>query len=136
MAAAVWIAGESMRLTTAPTDAPVEVAQPPHVIEPPPSVIFSAPLADETDFPVSGPRPDPVLARHERRRRSRATCASATPAPNAPPTAAAGVNRHLQRRNRSLEIRFKEPLERFQTVTIDLLEGIAAIDGQPLSRGR
>ncbi len=34
--------------------------------------------------------------------------------------------------NRSLEIRFTQPLERFQTLTIDLLDGITALGGSPL----
>ena len=34
--------------------------------------------------------------------------------------------------NRVLEIRFSAPLERFRTLKLDLLEGIAGVDGQPL----
>lgn len=34
---------------------------------------------------------------------------------------------------RALEIKFVQPLERFQTVTIELLEGITAFDGQLLA---
>jgi hypothetical protein len=36
--------------------------------------------------------------------------------------------------NRSVEIKFKQPLERFQTVKVELLEGITAVDSQPLAR--
>ena len=35
--------------------------------------------------------------------------------------------------NRALEIKFAKPLERFQTVKVELLDGIAAMDGQPLA---
>jgi len=31
-----------------------------------------------------------------------------------------------------LELKFAKPLERFQTVKVDLLDGIKAIDGTPL----
>jgi hypothetical protein len=34
--------------------------------------------------------------------------------------------------NRALELKFAGPLERFQTVKVELLEGIAALDGQML----
>ncbi len=130
-AAALWIAGESIRLTTAPTDAPVEAAQPRIVIEPPPTVIFSAPLADETDFPVTGRvriqfSRDMNPTTFQGRVRLRYT------GPNAPTTAALASTATYDEGTRSLELKFKEPLERFQTITIDLLEGIAAIDGQPL----
>jgi hypothetical protein len=32
----------------------------------------------------------------------------------------------------AVEIRFEPPLERFQQVKVELLEGITALDGQPL----
>ena len=34
--------------------------------------------------------------------------------------------------NRGLEIKFAKPLERFQKVTVELLEGITTITGDPL----
>jgi hypothetical protein len=128
---ALWIAGESLRVTTAPTDLPVEVAGPPTPVEPPPAVIFSAPLGDETDFPVDGRvriqfSRDMKPATFEGRVRTRYTGPNAPAGP--PPTSTAIYNDGT----RSLEIRFKEPLARLQTVTIQLDEGITAIDGQPL----
>ena len=36
------------------------------------------------------------------------------------------------KRNRVLEIRFTEPLERFGTVEVELLDGITATDGAAL----
>lgn len=129
---ALWIAGESVRLTTAPADAPVEVAVPVAPAEPPPAVIFSAPLADETDVPVTG-RVRIQFSRDMRARtfENRVHIRYSGPnAPAAPPAAATTTT--YDDGTRSLEIRFKEPLERFQTVTIELGEGIAAIDGQPL----
>ena len=128
---AVWLAAESIRLTTAPAEGPVEVAGPTIPVEPPPTVIFSAPLADDTDFPTTGririqfsrdmtPQSfrDRVLIRY----------GGTSPRPVAPPTFTATYNDG----NRSIEIRFKEPLAAFQVVVIELTTGITAIDGQPL----
>lgn len=127
----LWIAGESVRLTKAPADLVVEIAPPPIPVEPPPAVIFSAPLDGETDFPV-GDRVriqfsrDMKGASFENRVRIRYT------GPNAPAAAPPASTATYNEGTRSLEIRFKEPLARLQTVTIQLDEGITAIDGQPL----
>jgi hypothetical protein len=128
---ATWLAAESIRLTTAPSEIPVEVAGPPLPPEPPPTVIFSAPLPDETDFPVSG-RIRIQFSRdmnggtfHDR---VRIRYGGATPPPVAPPAFTLAYNDG----NRSLEIRFKEQLVPFQVVVVQLDQGITAIDGQPL----
>jgi Big-like domain-containing protein len=130
-AAALWIAGESLHVTAAPTDMPVEVAAPPTPVEPPPTVIFSAPLGDETDFPVGGRvriqfSRDMKGATFQNRVHVRYT------GPNAPPTPPPPSTATYNDGTRALEITFKAPLERFQTVTIELQDGITAIDGQPL----
>jgi hypothetical protein len=126
----VWIEGESVKLATAPEEAPVEVAV--VVKEAPPRVIFSAPVANDTDVERSAA----IRIQFSRdmdgksfRDRVRVTTAAApgVPAPPLPPFAAT-----YNDGNRALEIRFKQPLERFLTVKIDLLEGITATDGQPL----
>ena len=128
---AVWIAGESVRLTTAPTDAPVEVAAPVLPPEPAPTVIFSAPLPDETDFPSSGrirvqfSRDMNGASFHDH---VHVRYGGATPPSAALPDFTVTYNDG----NRSIEIRFKEPLVPFQTLVVQLVEGITAIDGQPL----
>jgi hypothetical protein len=130
-ATAVWIAAESIRLTTAPTEGPVEVAAPPPPTEPPPSVIFSAPLADDTDVPTasririqfSRDMKGESFREHVRLRYG------GTPPPSlAPPNFTVTYNDG----NRSIEIKFKEPPAAFQVVIIELTSGIVAIDGQPL----
>jgi hypothetical protein len=127
----VWLAGESIRQATAPTDGPIEVAAPPLPAEPPPSVIFSAPLADDTDFPIGG-RIRIQFSRDMNEKtfngRVRIHYGGATPPPNAAPNFTVTYNDG----NRALEIRFKEPLAPFQPVVLELGEGITAIDGQPL----
>lgn len=128
---AVWLAADSIRSTTAPTDGPIEVAAPPMPAEPPPAVIFSAPLADDTDFPTGGKVR--IQFSRDMNEKSfqghvRAGYSGAAPPSAAPPSFTFAYNDG----NRSLEIRFKTPLAQFQTVVIQLDEGITAIDGQPL----
>jgi hypothetical protein len=129
----VWIEGESLRLTKAPSSSEAEPAPTPVIVEAPPAVIFTAPLADETDVPTS----TSVRLQFSRdmdgrtfRGRVRVSYV-ATPSTNTPGPAPA-VTAAYQEGNRALAIKFAAPLERFQTVRVDLLEGIAAMDGQPL----
>ena len=49
-----WLAAESDSSDDRPAEGPVEVAGPTIPAEPPPAVIFSAPLADDTEFPSTG----------------------------------------------------------------------------------
>ena len=129
----VWIEGESLRLTKAPSGSDAEPAPTPVIVEAPPTVIFTAPLADETDVGTS----TSVRLQFSRdmdgrtfRGRVRVSYV-ATPA--ATPGAAPAVTAAYQEGNRALEIKFATPLERFQTVRVDLLEGIAAMGGQPFA---
>jgi len=130
-ATAVWIAAESIRLTTAPTDSPVEVAGPPVPAEPPPSVIFSAPLADDTDVPTAGRvriQFSRDMTAQSFRDHVRVHYGGTTPPSTPLPDSIVNYNDG----NRSIEIRFKAPLAPFQVVVIELTAGITAIDGQPL----
>lgn len=99
---------------------------------PPPEVIFSAPLADDIDVPPDGTlrvqfSRDMDAESFEGRVRARygqgAAAAEGTEIP---------VTLGYRGRNRVLEVRFDEELERFQSVTVELLEGISANDGTPL----
>jgi hypothetical protein len=127
----VWIEGTSVKQATAQQDAPVEVTvQLPK--EAPPRVIFSAPVQDDTDVE----RGVPIRLQFSRdmdgksfsgKVRVSFAAPSQGQAPSVPAFAAV-----YNPGNRSLEIKFKQPLERFQTVKVELLEGITAVDGQPL----
>ncbi len=128
--AALWIAGESIRVATAPTDIPVEAPQPRLIVEPPPSVIFSAPLADDTDFPVSG-RVRIQFSRDMNGTTFHGRVRIHYIGPNPPATAPTSTATYDEG-TRSLEIKFKDPLPRFQSMSIELQEGIAANDGQVL----
>jgi hypothetical protein len=128
---AVWLSGKDVRLATAPAEVPIEVGRPPLPPEPPPTVIFSAPLPAETDFPAAGKikiqfsRDMNAASFHDR---VRIRYAGATAPTVAPPPFTLTYNDA----NRSLEIKFKESLVAYQAVEIQLQEGITAIDGQVL----
>lgn len=129
--ARVWIAAESLRRAAAPAEAPAQAAAPVAAPDPPPAVIFSAPIADDTEIPAAGPVRIQFSRDMDGRSfegRVRVQYGGARPPAIAPPPFVLTYSDG----NRSLEIRFKEPLERFQMVTVRLEEGITAIDGQPL----
>ncbi len=129
--ALVWIEGTSVKQTTAQQDEPAEVAVrlPP---EPAPRVILSAPMQDDTDVE----RGAPIRVQFSRDMdaksfRDRVRVSYAAPSQGQPPALPAYAAVY-NAGNRALEIKFKQPLERFQRVTVELLEGITALDGQPL----
>lgn len=128
----VWIEASAIDLATAPAEAPVEIAVPVTPREPPPEVIFSAPVPDDVDVEVV----TTVRIQFSRdmsggtiRDRVRVTYA-APPGAEAPPAPEFTVS--YDRGNRGVQIAFAKPLERFATVRVELLEGITAVDGQPL----
>lgn len=132
---AVWIDGTAIRAADAPTETPIEIAVPSVPKEPPPTVIFSAPVQEDTDIdrttPVRIQFSRDMIARtfHDAVRVTYATpTVPGKPGP-APPAFSIDYNEGV----RALEIRFTQPLERFQVVKIELLEGIIAVDRQPLA---
>ena len=127
----VWLVGKDVRLATAPAEVPIEISGPPLPPEPPPSVIFSAPLGGETDFPAAGKvrvqfsRDMNPATFHDRIRIHYS-------GPNAPSVAPPTFTVTYNDANRSIEIKFKEPLASYQVLEVQLTEGITAIDGQAL----
>jgi len=127
---AVWIEAKSMALSEAPEETPIDVA--PVTKPPPPTVVFSAPIADE----VTVERDSAVRIQFSwdmdgRSFRNRVRVTYVGPAqgtPPEPPQFTATYNEG----NRGLLIKFAAPLEPFQTLRVELLEGITAIDGQAL----
>ena len=102
---------------------------------PPPEVIFSAPLSDDVDVPqdttvrVQFSRDmDPDSFDGEVR------VAYSGPGGARVDTGADDILFELayRGRNRVLEIRFEQELERFRSVTVELLDGVTANDGTPL----
>lgn len=128
----VWIEGSAVKQGSAQQDTePAEVAVPVPAA-PPPRVIFSAPVPDDTDVErntlIRLQFSRPMDARTFAGRIRIGYAAPSQGAASAPP--AFMVKYDVG--NRSLEIRFQEPLERFQRVQVQLLDGITAVDGQAL----
>lgn len=132
-----WLDGSAgtVRLAEAPkdpsADAPIRIAP-----APPPEVVFSAPIEGESDVALSASVRiqfsrdiDPSTFRGRIAIRYADGGAQAGVA-EIPPTEY--TTRYLPG-TRVLEIRFVNPLERFRTVALQLLEGIVGSDKQPLA---
>jgi hypothetical protein len=129
--ARLWIEASAFKLATAP-EVPVEIAVPVRPPEPPPEVIFSAPVAEEGDVD----RSTAVRVQFSRdmddmtiRNRVRVSYVPPPAGSALPPPAFTAI---YDEGTRSIEIKFAVPLERFQTIKVELLDGITSLDGQPL----
>ena len=129
----VYITATALREASAPTETAVEVALPERPPLPQPEVIFSAPVDEDQDVDRSAPvriqfsrDVDPKTIR-DRVRVTYVPSPSAGAAPVPPaPTFTVTYNDAAH----AIEIRFTQPLERFQQVKVELLEGIKALDTQ------
>lgn len=129
----VWIEATGMKPAAEP-ETPVEISVPIRPPEAPPTVVFSAPVADDVDverstavrIQFSRDMDGPTI-------RNRVRVSYVPPATGAPPPPVPAFTALYNEGTRSLEIKFSQPLERFQRVKIELLEGITAHDGQPLA---
>ena len=99
---------------------------------PPPEVVFSTPIAGETDvLPTSGVRIqfsrdiDPATFKGHIRRHAIRTWRARG--------ARSEFTTQYLPGTRVLELKFAAPLERFSTVTVELQEGILGTDKQPLA---
>jgi hypothetical protein len=127
-----FITATAMQSATAPQTL-VEVPVPEQPRMPAPEVIFSAPVPDDHDVErnvrvrVQFSRDiDPrTIAGH-------VTVAYVPSAGAAPPPAAPTFTTVYNDVAHAIEIRFAEPLERFQQVKVEITEGIIALDRQPL----
>jgi len=132
------VGADGIQLGKAPTEpAPAEPEPSIRVpAAPPPEVVFSAPTAEETDVSLattvriqfSRDIDQATLKGHVRARYLDAQ----TVERGEPTTPAADFTMQYGAANRVLELKFAKPLERFRTINIDLLEGIAGTDRQPL----
>jgi hypothetical protein len=134
----VWIEGREIALSAPPSttadDAPIEM--PVIAREPPPTVVFSAPVADDTDVPpttivrIQFSRDMDVRSFKDRVQISYQAAAPGMPSPTGIVQPVFTVAYNVG--SRGIEVKFTKPLERLQKVRIDLLEGITAIGGEPL----
>jgi hypothetical protein len=127
----VWIEAKTLERASAETTAPEPQEQAPAVLPPPePEVLFTLPSADETDVPpgttvrIQTSRDlDPDTFEKHIVVTYVGQQAGALPLP---------FKATFDRANRVLELKFDQPLERFRTVKVELLEGIKGTDGQSL----
>jgi hypothetical protein len=129
----VWIEASGIRAAAAPSEVRVDITVPERPREPPPAVVFSAPVADEVDVA----RTTAVRIQFSRDMdgpsiRNRIRVSYAAPPSGAAPPPVPAFTATYNEGARAIEIRFNQPLERFLTVKVELLEGITAYDGQPL----
>ena len=126
----------TLRLTQAPRDATenVPIRLP---LGPPPEVIFSAPMTGETDVPLSSTVrvqfSRDIDATTLRNRVAVKYSDDEARLRGEPVTPTAEFTTQYLPGTRVLEIRFREPLERFRTVTVELLDGVLGADKQPLA---
>jgi hypothetical protein len=130
----VWIEAREIELASPPEETAVEIAVPATPAEPPPAVVFSTPVPEETDVEegavvrVQFSRDMDARSFKDRVRVSyQPPPQTASPSP-APPIFAFNYNVGT----RGVELRFAKPLEHFQTVRVELMDGIKAIGGDPL----
>jgi hypothetical protein len=132
-----WLDAQAgtLKLTQAPKDTfedqPIRVPA-----APPPEVVFSAPTEGETDVALS------TSVRIQFSRDINPTTfkshvrvgysAAETRVLGGPAAPTAEFSTQYLPGTRVLEIRFVNPLERFRTVRVELMEGILGSDGQPL----
>jgi hypothetical protein len=125
----------SLKLTQAPKD--LQEEQPIRVpAAPPPEVVFSTPTEGETDV-AAATRIRIQFSRDINQTTFRNhirigySAGNQRPAADAPPVAPEFSTQYMPG-TRVLEIRFSGPFERFQTIRVELMEGILGTDGQAL----
>jgi hypothetical protein len=132
----VWIEAREIELAAAPGEAVVEVEVPVTPPEPAPTVVFSTPVPDEVDSDaatvvrVQFSRDMDARSFKDRIRVSYLPAPQA--APGASPAEAPTFAFSYDVGTRGIQLKFTRPLERFQTVKVELLEGITAVGGDPL----
>ena len=129
-----YIDATAIALAAAPEDNAPEVLVPAPPRAPAPTIIFSAPSAADTDVDRGAPiriqfsvDMDPRSLRDRVKVSYVPSGAGGSPTPPPPAFTAKYIDAA-----HALEITFEQPLERFQQVKVELLEGITALDGQPL----
>ena len=125
----VWIEARDLEAAEPPVESsPSAGPQPSPLLGPPPEVIFSAPIQDDTDIAVD----DPVRIQFSQDMDG-ASFDGHVRAAYVGDVAPLSVSTRYRPGNRVLEVMFVEPLEPFRTVRVELLDGILSVDGQPLA---
>ncbi len=125
----MWIEGQSVAPAEADTSQPAAPTQPALPPAPPPEVIFSVPVPGQTDVtPASTVRIELSRDLDPASLKGHIRAAYVGGAPMLAPQ----FTVTLDERERVLTIQFAQPLERWRTVRVDLLDGIKGTDGQAL----
>jgi hypothetical protein len=133
-----WIDGQqgAVKLATPPREITEEAPTIRVPAAPPPEVVFSAPIEDDTAVPLNSSVRmqfsrdlDPTTLRS----RIRVTYDADAPAGGVPAGQPIEFTFQYLPGTRVLELKFPAPLERFRTVKVELLEGILGTDKQPLA---
>jgi len=128
-----YIEATAIALAAAPEEA-VAVKLPERPPQPPPTVIFSAPIADDQSVDRTAPvRIQFSRDMDPRSLRDRLRISYVAPAGAKPPAAMPQFTATYNDAAHAIEIKFSQPLESFQQIKVELLEGITALDGQPLA---
>jgi len=134
-----WINAEGSRiaLASAPKDTTRDEPAIRVAAAPPAEVVFSAPTQDETDVSQTGPVRiqfsrdlDPSTLKDHVKVRYLSEEAQIRGEPDTP---IASYTVQYLPANRVLEIKFTEPLLRYRTIKVDLLEGLLGADKQPVA---
>lgn len=128
-----YVDARAVALSAPPEEKTVEVELPPPPRQPPPEVIFSAPIEDDRDVETTAPvRIQFSRDMDPRTIQGKIRVAYVTPATTTPLPPPPAFTVRYNDMARAIEIRFTEPLQTFQQVRVELLEGMTALDGQPL----
>jgi hypothetical protein len=129
-----YIEGTAVSEGSPAEEAAVEIELPAPPPEPAPEVIFSAPVEDDVDVErgvtirVQFSRDLNPKTVRDRVRITYITETGAEVTDRRPPAHSVAYNDQAH----AIEVKFAEPLDRFQRVRVDLLEGMTALDGQAL----
>ena len=133
--ALTWIEATSIAQGEAPSETTIDVVIPAAPREIAPEVVFTAPIAGESDVD----RASPIRVQFSRDMDARTfrdhvrVSYTGTPPEGAPAQPPPFTYRYNEG-TRALEIHFAEPLDRFRGVKVQLIEGIvSAVDNQPLA---
>ena len=132
-----WLDAEAGTLALAKPPAETPAEEPVRVpAGPPPEVVFSTPTEDETDVSTTtsvrvqfSRDIDPATFKGHVKASYVQAQSKERGEPDTPPI---NFTTQYSAATRVLEIRFAAPLERFRTLKLELLEGIAGADGQTL----
>lgn len=128
----VYINATAVQEATAPSEAVAEVAMPERPKLPAPEVIFSAPVQDDDGVERSAPVRLQFSRDVDPKTIANVVRVTYVHPPDAPPDAPKppGFTVTYNDAAHAIEVKFAQPLERFQKVRVELLEGVRSLDGQ------